>query len=91
VTLEEIAEALGVQTVEQIAEECGFAPGDLGVVEAAVAAEMVRPTLVLDFRGGSEEGNRWAKLAKGPLPPAAMPARLDPRTGLAFGKRRVRR
>lgn len=86
-TPEEIAAVLGCQTVEQLADECGFAPEDRGVVVAALSREMVRPTLVLDFRG-RQPG--WPARG-GELGAARLPRRLDPRTGLYWEPERRRR
>lgn len=84
-TLVEMARALGVLTTEELADECGFTAAERGIVEEAVRGEMTAPTLVLDFRGGVDAATRWAKYAKGALPPVAMPHRLDPYTGLKNG------
>ena len=41
-TLEEIATALGVQTTEELARECGFVGDQVSIVEEAVAANTAR-------------------------------------------------
>lgn len=90
-TLVEIARAIGAQTVEEIAAECGFEPSQLAIVEAAVR-DVPQPTLVLDFRGGQDASSRWAKYAKGPLPQGKLKHKLDPRTGLKLSPaKRARR
>lgn len=89
-TLVEIARALGAQTVEEIARECGFKAKDYGIVEAAVRAEMVSPVLVLDYRGGDPVG-RWARFAKPPLRTIDRPLGLDPVTGLKVEAAPLRR
>lgn len=87
-TLAEIARALGVQTLDEsvaeVARDTGLPESE---VRALVNMDLARPTLMLDYRGGEDAGNRWDKLAKPPLADLAEPLDLDPWTGLPRGGR----
>lgn len=82
--LEEIAHALGVRTLAEVAASAG-------VDEALIrAAPLPRPTLVLDYRGLGN-AHRWEKYAKPPLPELRGKLDLDPWTGLRRAKKRARK
>jgi hypothetical protein len=80
----EIARALGIRTLEEVAAAAG-------VSAESIRPAMGEPCLVLDYRG-DEGARRWDRLAKPPISEVEIAPGLDPFTGLrAKRKRKAKR